>query len=71
VSQDRAANNRALFPQTAQFVDRMRAIFGADVRLEYAQEGGREIGVREVPGVMVSSDKMVLSKPEIDKKEKR
>lgn len=63
MSQDKAAANRALFPHAAQVVDEMRSVFGPGVRLEYAAEGGREVGRREVPGVMVSSAQMVLKTP--------
>jgi hypothetical protein len=49
--QDRAAQNRAMFPETARFVDEMREAFGPDVRLVWASENGREIGERGPDGV--------------------
>lgn len=36
--------NRRDFPEAAAFVDRMRAVFGPDVRLRWWIENGRSIG---------------------------
>lgn len=46
-----AADNRAAFPETAKLVDEFRATFGPDVKLMWASEGGREIGMRGPEGV--------------------
>lgn len=46
-----AADNRAAFPVTAKLVDELRAVFGPDVKLMWASEGGREIGTRGPQGV--------------------
>lgn len=37
--------NRRDFPEAAAFVDRMRAVFGPDVRLRWWMENGKSIGV--------------------------
>lgn len=47
-------NNRAAFPHTAALVDELREIFGADVKLEWAEESGRTIGNKGADGVMAS-----------------
>ena len=41
-----AAANRAAFPGAARIVDEFREVFGAEVKLLWAAENGREIGVR-------------------------
>jgi hypothetical protein len=56
-------SNRAAFPATARIIDELREVFGPDVKLVWAEENGREVGRREVPGVMVSSGQMVLKTP--------
>lgn len=57
--------NRAAFPATARIVDELREVFGPGVRLEWACENGREIGVRELPGMAVPMSTMVLRVPEV------
>ncbi len=52
--QDKAAQNRAAFPQTAQFVDEMREAFGQDVKLVWAEENGRTLGKKGPDGVPVT-----------------
>ena len=42
--------NRERMPQVAEFVDRLREVFGA-VTVEYAREGGLELGKRGPVGV--------------------
>ncbi len=59
------ANNRAAFPATARIVDDLRAVFGADVAVQYAEENGRAMGTREMPGLWVAVSDMVLRAPEI------
>lgn len=49
-----AESNRAAFPETAKLVDELRAVFGPDVKLVWASEGGREIGKRFADGVPVT-----------------
>lgn len=49
-----AADNRAAFPETAKLVDELRTVFGTDVKLMWASEGVREIGVRGPEGVPVT-----------------
>lgn len=51
-----AADNRAAFPETAELMDELRAVFGPDVKLVWASEGGREIGVRGPDGVPVTHE---------------
>lgn len=41
-----AAANRALMPETARIVDAHRAAFGKNVRVIWAEEGGRTVGTR-------------------------
>lgn len=38
------ADNRSAFPETAKIVDAFREQFGSDVRLLYAEEGGKTVG---------------------------
>jgi hypothetical protein len=57
MSQDAAARNRALFPTAAAFVDEMRAAFGPDVRLIYAEENGETIGTPAPDGVVPNIQK--------------
>jgi hypothetical protein len=45
---DARERNRKDFPTAAAWLDALRARFGSGCRLEYAQEGGREIGKRVV-----------------------
>lgn len=45
--------NRAAFPLAAEAVDAFRAVFGPQVRLLWASEGGQEIGQRGAPGIPV------------------
>ena len=59
------ANNRAAFPATARIVDDLRAVFGADVAVEFVNENGRTLGTREMPGVWVAVSDMVLIAQEI------
>lgn len=47
-----AARNRADFPETARWVDELRAVFGPEVRLLYASEAGRQIGAPGPRGVV-------------------
>lgn len=54
------ASNRAAFPQAARIVDELREVFGEGVKLEFAEEGGREIGQRDIPGTAVPASRMVL-----------
>lgn len=60
-----AASNRAAFPETARIVDDLRAVFGQDVKLVWAEENGRTLGVRDLPGTQVLASEMVLRAPEI------
>lgn len=46
-----AARNRARFPESARFVDDLRAVFGPGVRLVYASENGNTIGEPGPQGV--------------------
>jgi len=44
-----AAENRANFPFAAAIVDELKEVFGADqVKLIWAEEGGREVGKKPV-----------------------
>lgn len=52
MSQDAAARNRARFPAAAAFVDEMRAAFGPDVRLIFAEENGETVGTPAPAGVV-------------------
>jgi hypothetical protein len=36
--------NRELFPKTAKVLDHYRRLFGPEVKLLYAEEGGKTIG---------------------------
>jgi hypothetical protein len=54
------ADNRASMPTVAKFVDHMRAVFGICVRVTYACENGKEVGVRGPEGV-----NPVLSLPDV------
>ncbi|MDP1925752.1 MAG: hypothetical protein Q8K57_13340 [Thiobacillus sp.] len=54
--------NRAAFPHSAALVDELREIFGADVKLEWAEENGRTIGKKGADGVMASPS---MAAPEI------
>ncbi len=38
------AANRSAFPETAKIVDMFREQFGGDVKLLYAEEGGKTVG---------------------------
>lgn len=51
MSEEQSARNRALFPETARFVDDMRAAFGPAVALEFVEENGRTIGKPGPAGV--------------------
>lgn len=64
-------SNRAAFPATARIIDELREVFGPDVKLVWAEENGREIGTRELPGVAVPMSDMVLRTPEIPAQGKR
>lgn len=59
------SSNRAAFPETAKLVDELRDVFGPGVKLVWAEENGREIGVLELPGTAVAASEMVLRSPEI------
>ncbi len=62
-------SNRAAFPLTAQIVDELREVFGPGVKLEWAEENGREIGQRELPGTAVAMTDMVLTRPDTQARE--
>lgn len=47
-------SNRAAFPETAQVVDGLRAVFGAGIAVVWAEENGREVGERGPDGVPAS-----------------
>lgn len=50
----KATANHAKAPQSARFVDGMRAVFGADqVSVQYVKEGDFELGV---PGMPIDRD---------------
>lgn len=52
-----AADNRSAFPATALIVDEFRAAFGDDVKLVYAEEGGKTIGRKPAePKRVVTAD---------------
>jgi hypothetical protein len=57
MSKEQAARNRAAFPEAARFVDEMRAVFGLDVLLIYAEENGKTIGTPCPDGVMPNIEK--------------
>lgn len=65
------SDNRAAFPATAAVVDEFRAAFGTDVKLVFAEEGGRTIGRKpREPLRYVSADQWLdaserLVKPEL------
>lgn len=44
-----AKQNRAAFPFTAEALDFFRSIFGDDVKLLYAIEGGKTVGKKPKP----------------------
>jgi hypothetical protein len=59
MSDNTAANNRLLMPETAKLVDQLREVFGADIRVIYAREGAVErgsplVGVGVVPTASVT-----------------
>lgn len=63
------ASNRAAFPQAARIVDELREVFGPGVKLEFAEEGGREIGQRDLTGTAVPVSRMILLGPEVPARE--
>jgi hypothetical protein len=48
---EKARQNREQMPTVAGWVDDLRAVFG-DVRVVYAEENGRVVGVKPEPGVV-------------------
>lgn len=52
---DKRKQNRADFPQTAAWLDALRAKFGPGCKVEYASEGGREVG-REVEAALTQEN---------------
>lgn len=71
MSNDQAARNRERFPHAARFVDAMRDVFGAGVKLEYAEESGREVGTRDLAGVAIPLNRMVLRAPDVPAQKKK
>lgn len=62
-------SNRAAFPATARIIDELREVFGPDVKLVWAEENGREIGQRELPGTAVAMTDIVLTRPDTPARE--
>lgn len=48
---DEKDENRANFPTCAAFLDEMREIFGADTRMVWAEENGKQVGNKGTDGV--------------------
>lgn len=67
---DQAKQNRARCPLTAAFVDEMRSVFGAGVKLVWAEENGQTLGVVADAGVAVSLCNMVVRPPVLAAAEK-
>lgn len=60
-SSESKQQNRAQFPFAARIVDELREVFGDGVRIEWAEENGRQIGNKGQDGV----------RPVIDRKTKK
>lgn len=59
---EKAKRNRELFPETAAFIDALRAEFGQEVKPTYICEGGRTVrkSVNEKPGTWVGLEHINL-----------
>jgi hypothetical protein len=66
-----AVEVRAAFPECVKIADEFRAAFGPGVKLVYARENGREIGVESLPGVALTPAQMALDPLPVEEPKKR
>lgn len=69
---DARDQNRRNFPISAEKLDEMRAVFGDDVKLTYANENGKTIG-KKMTGVLMYTDQWqrLTALIEFDKKQEK
>lgn len=66
---DARSENRRNFPRAAEILDEFRLCFGEQVKITYAQEGGRSVGKKQTGYFMTATQWLNLSRLiEFDKK---
>jgi hypothetical protein len=64
-----AVEVRAAFPECVKLADEFRSAFGMGVKLTYARESGREIGVESLPGFALTPTQMALDPLQVEQVE--